>query len=984
MCSSRCSQKKRNWLSLTESISGEVVLKTPTALIVLLLAVAAGFAAASQNPGAVNFASNDPFVDLGKSLSLYHAPSATAPDGSVWYMMTATNDSVRPATRILLAGQPAGASVQFFPRRARPSIRQIASSDAEVTIEPARAYGRRAFRVIVPPASSAALAIRVADADAPPAVEAWSEPALIAHDRQLAVFFAAVAGLMAAALAIAAGLAFMTSHAAPRWAAITIAAIFLTLLASTGVFDVGWFTAVGGPYGFSIMIAGFCLAAGLKLADTIVPAAELWPDAKRWLKWSLLATVGLSVLSFIGVPGAMLLTEICVVAGSAAITAYLVHRGRLGSQAARVVSPSAAVFSLVATAAAVAALGGFQDNPAAPAIVGGFAAAGTVLLALAIAAGEGIAVLQVLGAPRPSAASVTASKAPPPAMSADTSSALRAIGASHQGVFELDFRGDVVRLSAEAAALIGFKNGAEKMPHAAWIDRVHPDDRETYQRAMSDYRGHPDLAFRIELRVRSESGRYPWFELRATMLGSGARAERSLGLIADITSRKEVEEPVPERAPDDLLTGLGSRAAMTAALEHLGGTRDQATFALLDIDRFKSIHSNLGDAGGDAILSTLAQRLSKQFGDKAQIFRAGGDSFALLFSQRAADVAALGAEILKACEGPLAYNGRSVFVSVSVGIVSGGDVATAQALFDSAELALSQAKRGGGARTCIYAFDMQLPSPGDSVALESDLRRALDADEFEVFYQPIVNLDDESVAGFEALLRWRHPTKGLIPPGDFIAHCEETGLIVSIGRWVLERAANDLARWQKHFPVRPALFSSVNLSRRQLQDDGLTDFLSGLLSRCGLVPGSLKIEITESAAGAQGGSSAMVSEIQALGIGLAIDDFGTGLSALSELKDLPFDTIKIDRSFLETKTDENPEGAVILASIVKLARDLGRLVVVEGVETERDAAWLKERGCHFAQGFYFSVPLTSEEVLKFIAQHYRNEMPSVSGASGVS
>jgi EAL domain-containing protein (putative c-di-GMP-specific phosphodiesterase class I) len=177
------------------------------------------------------------------------------------------------------------------------------------------------------------------------------------------------------------------------------------------------------------------------------------------------------------------------------------------------------------------------------------------------------------------------------------------------------------------------------------------------------------------------------------------------------------------------------------------------------------------------------------------------------------------------------------------------------------------------------------------------------------------------------------------------------------------------------------LFTSVNLSRRQLHDDGLKEFLGDLLSRYGLIPGSLKIEITESAAGAQGGAGAMLDDIRTLGVGLAIDDFGTGLSALSELKDLPFDTIKIDKSFLAAKTDKASDSTVILAAILKLAQDLGRLVVAEGVESERDADWLRARGCHFAQGFYFSVPLTGDEVLKFIAQHYRNS--AASGASGV-
>jgi diguanylate cyclase (GGDEF)-like protein/PAS domain S-box-containing protein len=943
----------------------------------LLAAFGAAIAAAPQT-STVNFASNDPFIDLGKSLSIYHAPASATPDGSVWYMMTATNDSVRPAARILLASQPVGAAVRFLPRRARPSIRQIASSDAEVTIEPARAYGRHAFRVVVPPASSAALAIRMADADAQPSVEAWTESALIAHDRQLAIFFAAVAGLMASALVITAGLAFMTGHAPPRWAALMIAVVFLTLLASSGVFDAGWFTAVGGPYGFSIMIAGFCLATGIKLADVIVPVGELWPGANRWLKWGLIAIIAISVLSFLGVPGAMLLAEIAVVVGSGATTAYLVHRGRLGSRPARVVAPSAAVFSLVATAAAVAALGGFQDNPAAPAMVGGFAAAGTVLLALAIAAGEGIAVLQVLGAPKPSElakAPVLVAQVPP---SRDMSSALQAIGASHQGVFELDFRGDAVDLSAEAAALIGLKDGAERMPHTAWIARVHPDDRETYKQAIADYRSHPDLAFRIEFRVRSESGRYPWFELRATMLGTRSRAERCLGLIADITSRKEVENQPAEKASGDALTGLGNRAAMLSALEHRADRFDTVTLTILDIDRFKSIHANLGDAGGDAILSTLARRLTKQFGDRAGIFRIGGDSFALVFTN--ADPSKLGEDMLQSCGEALIYEGRTVFASASVGLASGRDAKDAQEIASNAERALAQAKQKGGGHASLYVPGGE-PAPDDAVALETDLRHALDADEFDVFYQPIINLDDGSVAGFEALLRWRHPVRGMIAPGKFIAHCEETGLIIAIGRFVLGRAASDLSRWQKYFPLEPALFASVNLSRRQMLDSGLKIFLADQLHRLSLVPGSLKVEVTESAAGAQSGSAATLAELQTLGIGLAIDDFGTGLSALSELKDLPFDTIKIDRSFLQAKADENRDATVIIAAIVKLARDLGRLVVVEGVESEADALWLREHGCHFAQGFFFSEPLTADETLKFVAQHYRSE--SQSGASGV-
>ncbi len=243
--------------------------------------------------------------------------------------------------------------------------------------------------------------------------------------------------------------------------------------------------------------------------------------------------------------------------------------------------------------------------------------------------------------------------------------------------------------------------------------------------------------------------------------------------------------------------------------------------------------------------------------------------------------------------------------------------------------------------------------PGDSVALETELRNAIDQEQLEIFYQPIVRVADSSVAGFEALIRWRHPTKGIIAPDDFIAHCEETGLIVSLGRFALEQAAHDLSQWQRFFPLNPPLFASVNLSRRQLRDPAFEPFLRQLLADCGIVPGTLKLEVTESAVAANAWSS-ILRRIRALGAGLAIDDFGTGQSSLSQLKDIPFDTVKIDKSFLNRHggTHSESDSGVVLNSIVTLAHDLKRDVVLEGVETAEDVARGEEIGCEFAQGFY--------------------------------
>lgn len=948
--------------------------------------------AAAVPKGNVNFADARMMIELQPSLRPYNAKAGKEPDGSAWYMMTAVNQADRSAARVILAGQPPGAGLRFFPRRGKPALLQVASSDAGVSVEPARAFGRHAFLVTVPPATSATLAVRIIYADAQPSVVAWTVPALVLHNKQLAIFLAAVAGLIAASIAITTGVAVMTAHLASRWAAITLVAVFCVELTSGGVFDAGWMTIVGGPYGFSAMLSGLALAAGLKLADLVAPISEVWPQADRILIWANRGLIALCAASFLGVPGAAILLQIAVIGGSAAIAGYLVHRGMHGVQAARVVAPSAAVFSLVALAAAVVALGGFVDNPAAPAIIGGFAAAGAVLLALAISAGEGIAILsgirpsQLIASPPPLIATPPPVSAVREKSASSNPAALMAIGASHQGVFDLDFARDVLKLSPEAAALIGFSQGAQTMAHDAWIARVHADDRDVYRQALGDYRGQAGLAFRIEFRVRSESGRYPWFELRATMIGERSPATRCLGLMADVTTRKESEAAVMDRALRDPLTGLGNRVALMEELEQLGEDARNAAFVLLDIDRFKSIHASLGDRGGDEILIAVAERFMKSLGTRAKVFRVGGDAFAIVAAGGGANTAALGVELVELCGRAFSHQGRDVFAPASAGAVSGHDAEDPFELLKNAELALLQAKRQGGACSRLYSRELEAFAPGDAVALEADLRRALELGQFDVYYQPIIHLPEESVAGFEALLRWRHPERGLLLPDEFIGHAEETGLIVSLGRFALERAARDLAEWQRYFPLEPALSVSVNVSRRQFRDAEFTSLVQSVLEQNDISPGSLKLEVTESAVSAGGDAAPIIADLKAIGIGLVIDDFGTGLSTLGQLKDIPFDSLKIDKSFLSPTEAGGKSGTVILGSMVALAKELQRAVVIEGVETEGEATRVKATGCEFAQGFYYSVPLSAPDALNFIAHHYGMpdaDAESYSGASGI-
>lgn len=955
-------------------ILGFIVKQVIHAIVFLAFGLTASLAFAAPAPIpklpkdqiSVDFAGSVAVIDLKDLLTAYGSPAGQEKDNSRWYVMSATNGSVRPVTRVLTAEDPPNAALHIFPRRDRPEILNVASSDSGVTVERLHSIGRHAFLVTIPPATSVSLALRVAYGDERPAILAWTESSIVAHSRQVAIFFAAVAGLIAAALAIMGGVAIITAHPAPAWTAVLLAFLFLARLADAGVLDAGWVTKVGGPYGLTAMLCGLALAAGLRLTEIVAPAEGVASSAAWWKRLLFFAVVVLSLAAFVGVPGATMLTNGAVVAGVALIAAYLVRRGIAGSKAARVVGPAAAVFALLAAVAAAAALGAFQANPMAAAMISGFTAAGAVLLALAIAAGEGIAILPL------ARQQVSGTGAFPPSGLDGTAAA--AVRAAHQAILDLDFAAAQVHLSAEAAQLLGLSS-ARKISHDEWVARIDPDDRPVYLEAVEEYRANPGVSFRMEFRVRGARRQYIWVELRATMLGGGIQgSSRCLGLMADVTSRKNAEPVAPAVSHQDALSGLGNRLALLERLEGMQADWSALAFAILDVDRFKAIHASLGDAGGDRLLTHLTNRIESKFASVAECFRVGGDSFAVLVPGAGENREELAAELLEVVAAPFTIDARSIFASASVGVVSGRDAEDPLELLNFAEIALQFAKRRGGGCYKVFGRGMEETAHGDAVALETDLRRGLSQNEFIVYYQPIVRLEDGSVAGFEALLRWRHPERGLVSPEEFIAHSEETGLIVSLGRFALERTASDLADWQRYFPVEPPLFASVNISRRQLREENFAASVGRLLSAGKFRPGSYKLEITESAIELDEKARNVLERLHRMGAGLAIDDFGTGLSTLSHLKDLPVDTIKVDRSFLARRADygQAADASTVVRSILTLGRDLNRTVIVEGVEQERDAMWLKQLGCKFAQGFHFSPPLAPDEALKYIATHFRD------------
>ena len=946
------------------------------------LLAAPAHAASPGQPPQVNFASRENMLDLKPALSPYRAPGGAEGDGSQWYIVQATNDSVRPATRVLLAGQPPRAALSLIPKRMRPAILAVASSDSGTVVETASAYGHRAWRIIVPPVTTVGLAIRVGAAATPPALYAWTEPALSSHNRTLAIFITAVGALIAAAMLISGGLAVLIGHAAPRWVALTLLLLLLAWLSGTGMFDSSLATRIGGPYGLSAFLTALALACGARLANAIIPLRDVWPARERQARIGVWTLAGLGFLAYMGLPGATFVTDAVIVLGSLAVAAYLFIAGRRGHKAAQVIAPSAIAFALVAVAAAVMAVGGLGESLTGPAATGGFAATGAMLLALAVIASEEIAVLpflhgsyaaRLLEEQRPATAETPIDHNAP-----FNNLARAAIGASHQGVFDLDFRAGLLTLSQEAAQMVGLSAQETTLSHGDWVALVHLEDRQVYTRALEEYRHRPGMAFRLEF--RAGGGPYRWLELRATIVSEQQVPSDCLGLLSDITQRKDAEfaqlaaEAAEKREaalPRDSLTGLGNRVALMEGLDALGAGFDKSLFALLDVDRFKAIHASLGDVGADTLLRQIAERLTG-LGEPAQIFRTGGDSFAFLFANPRRAPQPIGNALAENLGKPYLVEGREVFAPCSIGLATGAQSEDPFALIKNAELALIAAKKQGGACARLYSNELENLAPGDSVALESELRHALATDQLDVFYQPIIRLTDRSVAGFEALLRWKHPVKGLVSPADFIAHSEETGLIVALGRLALEQAANDLAHWQRYFPLKPPLFVSVNFSRRQLKDTGFEALLKTILGGSGISEGSLNLEITESAIAADPKLPQIMARIRALGASLSIDDFGTGASTLSEFRNLPVDTVKIDKSFLARHggTDIDTDGEVVLSGIVDMAHDLKRAVVAEGIESEADAQFLARIGCEFGQGYYFSPALDGAAALDYIARHY--------------
>ena len=540
-------------------------------------------------------------------------------------------------------------------------------------------------------------------------------------------------------------------------------------------------------------------------------------------------------------------------------------------------------------------------------------------------------------------------------------------------IWDWDVSSDKVYTSPETEQLLGLKRGTLQGPAAGWLDILHPLDRDRFRASLDSVLEQRRGRLLQEFRMRTPDGHYIWLAMKARpVVGSDGEVVRLVGTLSDVTEFKSAEERLLQDAVHDNLTGLPNRELFIDRLEAVLGlagadTSIRPSVMMLDLDRFKQVNDSVGIAVGDSILLTLARRLGRLLKPQDTLARISGDQFALivLSEREPARVEAFAETLRRALRAPITFNDREIFLTASIGIVLADDQPhRTEELLKDAELAMYHCKRIGGDHIEIFKPAMRARKT-DRLTLESDLRRALEREEITLLYQPVIRLEDRSVAGFEALARWDHPKMGRMSPAEFINVAEEIGLIVDLGVFALERAARQLSIWQRGVRQRDPVFVSVNVSSRQLLRHDLIHDLRTVLGRSGVARGSLKLELTESLVMENPEHAAQIlTRIRELGAGLSLDDFGTGHSSLAYLQRFPFDTIKIDQSFVRM----TPRGTrpVILRSIIALAHDLGMEVVAEGAESDSDAVELYQFGCEYAQGFVFGEPMTADRATELL------------------
>jgi diguanylate cyclase (GGDEF)-like protein/PAS domain S-box-containing protein len=550
--------------------------------------------------------------------------------------------------------------------------------------------------------------------------------------------------------------------------------------------------------------------------------------------------------------------------------------------------------------------------------------------------------------------------------------------AANDGLWDWDLLNGRVVLSDRWKAVVGYEPDEVGTSPDEWLKRVHPEDRAALDTGLYACRNGQSTALESEHRLRSRDGTYRWVHCRALAIpGAPSPATRLVGSITDITDRRDLEEQLRHQALHDALTGLPNRALVLDRAERMlaAARRNHGSASLLfiDLDNFKEVNDGFGHAVGDELLAAVATRLRRVTRDSDTVARLGGDEFVVLVENGTlADTSELLAErVQDVLRPPFTLGGREYLVSASIGIATTSD-GTAENLLQEADVAMYKAKSSG--KNCCVSFRPLMRHAAHArLRLEMDLASAIHGGQLRVHYQPIFNLERNDICGMEALVRWQHPERGLLPPSEFIPLAEASGrLMVDLGRYVLSEACRAAAGWQQ---LNAGLDVAVNISTRQLESSGIVTDVASALAESGLDPIRLVLEVTETAMMHDPEAVvARMTKLKGLGVRLSVDDFGTGYSSLASLRRFPVDVLKIDRSFVES-ISRSPEDASVVRTLVSLGRTLGLEVVAEGVELISQLAAVREAGCNLAQGFLLGRPLDREQLDELMATLVRATSP---------
>jgi len=554
--------------------------------------------------------------------------------------------------------------------------------------------------------------------------------------------------------------------------------------------------------------------------------------------------------------------------------------------------------------------------------------------------------------------------------------ALALTGAGYT-VWDWDATRDIIHCGPDAARALGLDERALNGPSRNWTSLIHPNDRDRFRATLEAIverkRGRISQTFRL----RAGGGQYHWFDLRGRpLLGVDGEVIRCVGTVVDVTEAKNAEERLLFDSVHDNLTGLENRQLLLNRLDTVvsiarRNNSIRPSIFHVNVDHFREINGRLGIGVGDTILLTVARRLGRLLREGDSLARVGGDQFAiLLISESAPDkIAAFADAIRRSLKAPIQFAGEEIVLTASIGIATWSQEHREPAdVMRDAELAMLHAKRFGGNR--IEPFRPAFRTGKDEITvLLEELKEAIGRKQISVAYQPIVRLEDRGVAGFEALVRWNHPKLGNVPAADFVPIAERSGLINQIGYHVLETATRDFKKIADA-TGNSDIFVSVNISSREVLRHDIVNDIANVLKRSGLPPQMLQMELTESLVMENPeNSTEVLNRIRALGVGLSMDDFGTGYSSLAYLTRFPFDTIKIDKSFVQAR--ERKERLIVLRSIVAMAHGLDKELIAEGIEFESDLAELIELGCEYGQGFLFGDAIPAAEVGTLLAEEYK-------------